>query len=82
MATITIYSTTTCGYCKMLKSYLQSKNIAYEDKVADLEPKYAHELYEQSGQLGVPFSIVRTDDGTETKILGFDRPKFDEVLGQ
>ena len=81
MTNITIYSTTTCAYCKMLKGYLQSKDIAFEDKQADLEPKYAHELYEQSGQLGVPFTIIKNDDGSEEKILGFDRSRIDAALG-
>lgn len=80
MAKISIYSTTTCGYCRMLKSYLQSKDIAYEEKMADEDPNLARELYERSGQLGVPFTIIETDDGKEEKILGFDRPRFDEVL--
>ncbi len=80
MAKISIYSTATCGYCKMLKSYLQSKDIAYEEKMADEDPNLARELYERSGQLGVPFTIVETDDGKEEKILGFDRPRIDEVL--
>lgn len=80
MAKISIYSTTTCGYCKMLKSYLQSKDIAYEEKMADLDHNLARELYEKSGQLGVPFTIIETDEGKEEKILGFDRPRFDEVL--
>jgi glutaredoxin 3 len=78
---ITIYSTTTCGYCKMLKSYLHSKNIAYEEKVADTDQNLAKELYEKSGQLGVPFTIIEKDDGSEEKILGFNRQHIDHVLG-
>lgn len=81
MSKITIYSTATCGFCKMLKSYLQSKDIAYEEKHADEDQKLAEELYEKSGQLGVPFTIIEKDDGTEEKILGFDRVKIDQVLG-
>lgn len=81
MANITIYSTATCAYCKMLKSYLQSKEIAYDEKHADQDPKLAEELYEKSGQMGVPFTVIRTDDGSEEKILGFDRQKIDTVLG-
>ncbi|HEX5797791.1 MAG TPA: glutaredoxin family protein [Candidatus Saccharimonadales bacterium] len=80
MPKISIYSTATCGYCKMLKSYLQSKNIDYEVKMADEDPDLARELYEKSGQLGVPFTIIETDEGKEEKILGFDRPRIDEVL--
>lgn len=81
MSKITLYSTATCAYCKMLKSYLQSKNIAYEEKHADQDQKLAEELFEKSGQLGVPFTIIQKDDGTKEKILGFDRAKINLVLG-
>lgn len=80
MSKVTIYSTATCGYCKMLKSYLQSKNINYDVKMADEDQNLARELYEKSGQLGVPFTIIEGEDGQEEKILGFDRPKIDEAL--
>ena len=33
------------------------------------------------GALGVPFTVIKLDDGTETKILGFDQPKFKTALG-
>ncbi|MEK7602910.1 MAG: glutaredoxin domain-containing protein [Patescibacteria group bacterium] len=81
MTNITIYSTATCGFCRMLKSYLQSKDIKYEEKHADQDQTIAQELFEKSGQLGVPFTIVTKEDGTEEKILGFDRPRIDTVLG-
>lgn len=81
MSKITIYSTATCAYCKMLKSYLQSKDIAYEEKHADMDQAVAQELFEKSGQLGVPFTIIETEDGSEEKIIGFDRKKVDLVLG-
>jgi len=77
---ITIYSTTTCGYCKMLKSYLQSKDIDYEEKLADKDPAIAQELVQKSNQMGVPFTIIE-EDGKETGILGFDKQKVDQVLG-
>lgn len=81
MPNITIYSTATCGFCKMLKSYLQQHDIKYTEKHADEDQSLAQELYEKSGQLGVPFTMIEQDDGTEVKILGFDRPKIDQVLG-
>jgi len=65
----------------MLKSYLASKEIDFDVKMADEDQAIAMELYEKSGQLGVPFTIITDDEGNEEKILGFDRPKFDEVLG-
>lgn len=81
MSKIVIYSTATCGYCKMLKSYLQSKDIPYKEKQADLDQSLAKELFEKSGQLGVPFTIIENKDGSEEKILGFDKKKIDLALG-
>lgn len=78
-AQITIYSTATCGFCKMLKGYLQDKGIEYSEKHADQDPKIAQELYDKSGQLGVPFTIIEKD-GKKESILGFDRQKINEVL--
>jgi glutaredoxin 3 len=81
MKNITIYSTATCGFCKMLKSYLQSKGVDYEEKHADQDQAIAQELYEKSGQLGVPFTVITDENGKEENILGFDRHKIDSVLG-
>lgn len=78
---ITIYSTATCGFCKMLRSYLNSKDVKYDVKMADEDQNLARELYEKSGQLGVPFTIIEKEDGTTENILGFDRPRIDAVLG-
>ncbi|MEP7205134.1 MAG: glutaredoxin family protein [Candidatus Saccharibacteria bacterium] len=80
MPKITIYSTATCAYCRMLKSYLQSKKVAFDEKHADQDQKLVQELYDKSGQLGVPFSIIEHDDGSEEKIIGFDRTRIDAAL--
>lgn len=81
MPKITIYSTATCGFCRMLKSYLQSKDITYNEVKVDENPEEAKKLYEMSGQLGVPFTVIDMDDGSKKAILGFDKPQFDKVLG-
>ncbi len=65
----------------MLKSYLKSKDIDFEEKLADEDQNLARELYEKSGQLGVPFTIIEQENGDTVNILGFDRPQFDKVLG-
>jgi glutaredoxin len=80
MSKITVYSTATCGYCKMLKNYLQSKDIAYEEKKADKDQKVAQELYEKSGQMGVPYTVITNDQGEETGIVGFNRIAIDTAL--
>lgn len=81
MKDVVVYSTATCGFCKMLKSYLNDKGVKYDVKMADEDQKIAQELYEKSGQLGVPFTVITDDDGKEEAILGFDRQRVDSALG-
>ena len=81
MPKIKIYSTTTCQFCRLEKAYLTSKGIAYEDIMVDMDPEKAKEMIELSGQMGVPFTVIETDDGKTESILGFNKPKIDAVLG-
>lgn len=81
MAKVKIYTTTTCPFCKMEKEYLDSKGIQYENIFVDQKPDEAKRLIEQSGQMGVPFTEITKDDGTQASILGFDKQKLNEVLG-
>ncbi len=81
MSKIKIYSTTWCAYCKQEMAYLDEKNIAYDHVLVDLHPEEAKQMIEISGQMGVPFTVITKDDGTEEHILGFDRPKIDAALG-
>lgn len=79
---VTIYSTTTCPYCKMLKGYLSEKNIAYTEKVTDQDIASQEEMMKLSeGFMGVPFTVITKDDGSVVKIRGFDKAKVDETLG-
>ena len=80
--TITVYSTTTCPYCKMLKDWLKESNVTYIEKVVDTDPEGLKEMMAISdGHMGVPFSVVTKDNGEQVKIIGFDKQKFQETLG-
>lgn len=81
MATIKIYTTTTCPFCKMEKEYLDSKGIKYDNIFIDQNPDEAKRLIEESQQMGVPFTEITKDEGTLVKILGFDKAKLNEALG-
>jgi len=79
---ITIYSTTTCPYCKMLKDYLTEKGFSYMEKLVDQDDNARNEMSNESnGFLGVPFSVLVKDDGTKATIIGFDKGRVNEVLG-
>lgn len=77
---ITIYSTRTCPYCSMLKSWLDKKSIEYNNYNIDENPYAAQMMTRAGGQGGVPFSTIELEDGTVEKILGFDRPRFEAIL--
>jgi len=63
---VTIYSTTTCPYCKMLKDYLISKNVSFTEKLVDQDDLVRNEMATESGGfLGVPFTVVTKDDNTK-----------------
>lgn len=81
MADVKIYSTTWCGYCKTEKAYLDEKGVKYTDYMVDQDPDKAKEMIAISGQMGVPFTVITKDDGQKVGILGFNKPKLDEVLG-
>jgi glutaredoxin len=77
---ITVYSTTTCPYCVMLKHWLDDKKIAYTDYLVDKNQFAAQNMVQLSGQIGVPFSTIEHDDGSVDKIIGFDRARFEVAL--
>ncbi|OGM05395.1 hypothetical protein A2125_02115 [Candidatus Woesebacteria bacterium GWB1_43_5] len=79
---VTIYSTTTCPYCKMLKDYLGEKQVAFTEKLVDQDDSAREEMTKDSGGfLGVPFTVIVKDGGVKETIIGFDKGKVNSVLG-
>lgn len=75
MAHVTIYTTPTCGYCKMAKAYFQEHNVAYEEKDVAVDEAARNAMIEKSGQMGVP--VIEVDD---TIVVGFDKSKLAQLL--
>ena len=73
---IIIYSTQICPHCHHAKDYLKDKGIEFEDIDVSADRVKAKEMVEKSGQMGVPVIDI---DGTI--IVGFDRRRIDEALG-
>lgn len=76
MANVAIYTTPTCGYCKMAKEFFKEHNVDYKeyDVAADVEKR--NEMMDLTGQLGVP--VITIDDQV---IIGYDKPHIAELLG-
>lgn len=78
---ITVYSTTTCPFCKMLTNYLKEKSAPFIEKLVDQDDNARDEMSKVSGGfLGVPFTVIALDNGTQEKIVGFDKGKLDSLL--
>ena len=81
MAKIIIYSTKTCPYCHLEKEYLKSKGIEFEEVLLDEHPEQIQKSVDTCGSNGVPCTHITKDDGSEEKILGFDKARIDAALG-
>lgn len=78
---VTIYTTTTCPYCKQEKDYFQANSVQFEEKLIDQDDAAQKEMAEASnGFMGVPFTVVEKD-GQKESIIGFDKGKLDSLLG-
>ncbi|MGP4114502.1 glutaredoxin family protein [Streptomyces sp. 4N509B] len=64
MGTVTMYSTTWCGYCRRLKSQLDREGIAYTEIDIELNPEAAT-LVEKAngGNQTVPTVVVAPNGG-------------------
>ncbi len=76
MASVKIYTTPTCVYCRMAKAFFKEHDIKYEEFNAAEDEKAREELVQKSGQLGVPVIDV---DGKI--IVGFDKEGLSRALG-
>ncbi|MFC1622403.1 glutaredoxin family protein [Patescibacteria group bacterium] len=79
MPKIKIYSTQFCGYCKLLKQYLEEKKISFVEVNVSQDETAQKEMITKSGQQGVPVTIIE-NDGKEEIIVGFDKNKIDKIL--
>jgi len=72
---IVIYSSPTCGFCHMVKQYLQDKGYAFTEKDISVDQDALRFVLQSVGQAVTP--IITIDKAV---IIGFDRPKIDAAL--
>ena len=75
MKKVKVFSTPTCPFCHMAKSYLREKKIEFEDIDVSRNQLQAVQMVEKSGQMGVPQLWI--DDEV---IIGFNKPLIDQLL--
>ncbi|HVX58534.1 MAG TPA: glutaredoxin family protein [Candidatus Saccharimonadales bacterium] len=69
---ITVFTTSTCSYCPMVKRYLASKGLSYDEVNLEDNPDRQQEVLEMSGALTVPVTIVTQQDDTQDVIVGYN----------
>lgn len=73
---VTIYSTPSCPFCMMAKSFMKENNIDFEDIDVSADQAKVQEMVQKSGQMAVPVIDI---DGEI--IVGFDKDKIRKALG-
>lgn len=58
---ITVFTTSTCAYCQMVKKFLTMKGKEYQVVNLDNEPEKRQELIEKTGAMTVPVTQVDDD---------------------
>lgn len=74
MKDVTVYTSSTCTFCKALKNYLNENNVEFEEKNIDNDREAVNYLVEH-GHRGVPVSVI---DGEE--VVGFDKERIASLL--
>lgn len=64
----------------MTKNFFQEHGVEYAEKDVAVDDAAAEEMIQKSGQMGVPVTLI-ANDGNETLIVGFDRPRLSAALG-
>ena len=72
---VTVYSTSTCPFCKLTKAFLLEHKMDFTDIDVMNDQEKAREMIQKSGQMGVPVTDI---DGQI--VIGFDQKKLKELL--
>ncbi len=60
----------------MVKKWLGSKNMSYDEVNLDTNPERAQEAIEISGQMAVPVTVITKDDDSKEVVVGYNLAKL------
>jgi glutaredoxin 3 len=72
---VTIYTTSTCGFCQKAKAYFREQKVPYTEYDVARDQRRAEEMVRKSGQMGVPVIDVHGKI-----IIGFNQPEVERAL--
>ncbi len=79
-AGVKLYSTKSCPYCRLEKSWLDSKKVKYDLVYVDEDQAEAERLVARTGQMGVPVTEILYEDQDSDFVVGFDQAKLSKML--
>ena len=74
-ASVRVFTTTTCPWCVKTKEFLKANNVKYRDINVSTDEKSRNEMFEKSGQFGVPVTEING-----TIIVGYDKESLKKAL--
>lgn len=74
---VTVYTTTQCPYCVMVKNFLTENKIDFTEVNVETNPAIMNDLVKKTGQMGVPQTEVNGN-----WVVGFDPNSIMEALRQ
>lgn len=73
---IIVYGAEWCVWCHKAMDFLNEHKVKYEYKDIDKDPKFAEEVINKSGQMGIPIIDI---DGSI--IIGYNKDAIKKALG-
>lgn len=72
---VTLYTTPSCVFCHMVKEYLKSRKVLFNEVDVWADQEAARTLMAKTGMAAVPVTEIG-----EEAIVGFDRQRIDDAL--
>jgi glutaredoxin 3 len=72
---ISVYSTPSCPYCTMVKNWLKTRKVPFQEFDVSRDQRKAEEMVRKSGQMGVP--VV---DVNGRILVGFQPAEIEKAL--
>src|SRR5699024_750881 len=67
MTNVTVYTSSQCLYCVMIKNFLNDKEIPFKEVNVETKPEMMQQLFQKTGQMGVPQTEINGK-----WVVGFD----------
>ncbi|MET3287656.1 UNVERIFIED_CONTAM: glutaredoxin-like protein NrdH [Brevibacillus sp. OAP136] len=74
--TAIVYTSSTCTYCKQVKTFLESQSIAFEERNIDENQAYFDEL-SRMGMMSVPVTVIGSK-----QVLGFNPARIQKLVAE